>query len=226
MYYIRPAGSPLVLTQTERPLTDAERRHLESRLAAARRESELALVKAGGASAVVSGALAVATLLASDAPRLVIAGFWTIVWLAFTLWIGLPGRRLMHGQVALFEDALRTGRAREIRVETRRVVEFEEEEDEGACYAFEHEPGASLFIVGQEFYADEEFPNSDFSMVETLGGRGQAIDVTVVKRGSKLAPLRVVPAATKRRLEIPDHLAVVAASVDVIETALPRAAGS
>jgi hypothetical protein len=161
-----------VVASIERALTDAERRQLEARLTAARRETALALVKAGSASALVCGALAAVTFLASDAPRPVIAGFWTILWLLFTLWIGMPGRRLMRGQVAVFEEALRTGRAREIRVTAGRVVEFEEEEDEGACYAFEHEPGASLFIVGQEFYEDDDFPNSDFSLIEILGERG------------------------------------------------------
>ena len=212
-----------MLSHTERTLTHAERRHLELRLIDAEREHARALVKAGGASGVVCGALAVATLLASDAPWPVIAGFWMVLWLMFTLWIGLPGRRLMRGQVAMFGEALRSGRAREIRVEASRVVEFEEEEDEGACYAFEHEPGGSLFIVGQEFYEDDDFPNSDFSMIEILGERGQAIDVELVKRGSKLVPVRIVPAATKRRLAIPDHLAVVGASVDAIETVLPSA---
>lgn len=212
-----------MLAHTERSLTATERRHLESRLTDAQRGHARAFVKAGGASGVVCGALAVATLLASDAPWPVIVGFWTVLWLLFTLWIGLPGRRLMRGQVAMFEEALRTGRAREIRVEASRVVEFEEEEDEGACYAFEHQPGGSLFIVGQEFYEDDDFPNSDFSMIEILGERGQAIDVALVKRGSKLVPMRIVPAATKRRLTIPNHLAVVAGSVDAIETVLPSA---
>ena len=213
-----------MLAHTERSLTSAERRHLESRLTGARREHARALVKAGGASGVVCGALAVATLLASDAPWLVIVGFWTVLWLLFTLWIGLPGRQLMRGQVAMFEEALRTGRAREVRVEASRVVEFEEEEDEGACYAFEHEPGGSLFNVGQEFYEDDDFPNSDYTMNEILGERGQAIDVELLNRGAKLVPVRIVPAATKRRLALPEHLTAVAASVDEIETVLPRTA--
>jgi len=212
-----------VFTQTERPLTDAEHWHLETRLTDARRESALALVKTGAASALVCGALAALTLLASDAPRTVIAGFWTAIWLLFTLWIGLPWRRLMRNQIPIFEEALRTRRAREIRVQAGRVVEFEEEEDEGACYAFEHEPGGSLFIVGQEFYEDDDFPNSDFSMIELLGGRGQTVDVALVKHGQKLVPARVIPAATKNRLAIPDHLTVVPASIDLIDTMLPRA---
>jgi hypothetical protein len=126
----------------------------------------------------------------------------------------------MRGQIPILESALRAGRAREIRIQSPRVVEFEEEEDEGACYAFEHDAGSSIFIVGQEFYEDEGFPNADFSIVEILGESGTPIDSRVVPHGRKLTPERIVPAAVKHRLELPDHLAVVAAPLDRVESAL------
>jgi hypothetical protein len=141
-----------VLTKAERSLTEAERDNLTARLMNARAETRRALVKTGGASGLVCGLLAVATLFASDAPWVVVLSFWAILWLVFTLWIGLPWRKLMRSQISVFEEALRANRARAIRLQSGRVVEFEEEEDEGACYAFEHEPGACIFIVGQEFY--------------------------------------------------------------------------
>ena len=211
-----------VITSTERSLTDDERRHLSVRLDAARAESARALVKTGAAGAAVCGTLAAVTLFASDAPRLVIVGFWGTLWAVLTLWIGLPQRRLMRGQIPVLEEARRTSRAREIRLQSTRVVEFEEEEDEGACYAFEHEPGSAVFIVGQEFYEDDDFPNSDFAMVEILGQRGQAVDVMLLKTGRKLVPERIVPAAVKDRLEVPDHLEVVPAPLDGIEAHLQR----
>src|SRR5262245_32485747 len=144
-----------MLSQIERPLSDEERRQLTMRLANARRERALAFTKTGAASAAVCGVLALLTLLASDAPRPVIGAFWAALWLLFTIWIGAPQRKLMAGQASAFEDALRTNRVREIRLEATRVVEFEEEEDEGACYAFEHGPNAAVFVVGQEFYEDD-----------------------------------------------------------------------
>jgi hypothetical protein len=212
-----------VLTKAERPLTDAERDNLTARLMNARGETGRALVKTGGASGLVCGLLAVATLFASDAPWMVVLSFWAILWLVFTLWIGLPWRKLMRGQISVFEEALRANRAREIRLQAGRVAEFEEEEDEGACYAFEHEPGACIFIVGQEFYEDDDFPNEDFLMAEILGEGNQTVDVMLVKQGKKLQPYRVIPAAVKVGLRIPDHLAVVRASLDTIEQALPAA---
>lgn len=135
------------LTHFERPLTDDERLHLSARLANARNESRRALFKAGGASAVVSALLAAATLLASDAPRPIVLIFWTVLWLLFTLWVGLPWRKLMRNQLPILEDGLRTNRVRVIRLQSARVIEFEEEEDEGACYVFEHDTDSSVFIV-------------------------------------------------------------------------------
>ena len=169
------------------------------------------------------GPLAVLTLWLSDAPAPVIVAFWTLMTLVFTLWIGLPWRRLVRGQIPILEDGLRTNRARELRLRSERVVEFEEEEDEGACYAFDHDGGASaVFIIGQEFYEDDDFPNSDFSMTEILGGGGTPVDVLLTKRGRKLTPERVVPARLKNQLDLPEHLEVVAAPLERIETALRR----
>ena len=158
--------------------------------------------------------------MASDAPRLVVLAFWAGLGAVFTIWIGLPQRKLMRSQIPVLEDALRTNRVHEIRVQSTRVVEFEEEEDEGSCYAFETDPGSIIFIVGQEFYEDDDFPNSDFSMIEILGQRGRPVDVLLTKRGRKLVPVRVIPAAMKNRLELPEHLTEVRVSLESVEAAL------
>lgn len=210
------------MSQIERPLSAEEHAQLKARLTMARTESMMALAKTGAASAAVCGVLAILTLFASSAPRAVVVGFWALLWLIFTLWIGLPWRRLMRGQARTLAEAIRTNRAREIRLQTTRVVEFEEEEDEGACYAFDHEGNAAVFIIGQEFYEDDDFPNTDFSMVEILGERGQAIDVLIVKRGRKLQPERLIAAAVKNRLELPEHLTIVPGALERIEASLSR----
>lgn len=211
-----------MITHTERPLTDVEREKLSARLANARTEASQALVKTGAASAVVCGVLMIATLLASTAPRPLIVVFWLVLAALFTIWIGMPGRRLMLSQIPVLENALRTSRARVIRVQSERVVEFEEEEDEGACYAFEHEATSVAFIVGQEFYEDDDFPNSDFSLIEILDSRGTPVDIWLEKTGRKLKPDRVVPANLKWTLELPEHLAVVDVPLDRVEELLPK----
>ena len=209
-----------MLTRSERPLTHDEQLHLRTRLANARDESRRAVLKAGSASAAVCGPLAAATLLLSDAPGQVVLLFWTSLWLLFTLWIGLPWRKLMRDQIPVLEDGLRTSRVRVIRLQSSRVVEFEEEEDEGACYAFEHDGDSSVFVVGQEFYEDDDFPNTDFSMVEILGAAGRPIDVLLKKDGRKLPPERVIAASVKHGLELPQHLDVLPAALDRLESTL------
>jgi hypothetical protein len=87
--------------------------------------------------------LAILTLLASDAPRTLIVGCWSALCLLFTRWIGLPARKLMRNQTRTLEEAICANHAREIRLQSTRVVEFEEEEDEGACYAFDQESSAA-----------------------------------------------------------------------------------
>ena len=212
-----------MLTTSERPLTEAERHSLTDRLEQARRESRTALARVAMSSAAVCGILAILTMLASGAPRPVIILVWSAVAVVFTLWIGLPWHRTMRQQVVFFDDALRASRARVTRVQSSRVVEFEEEEDEGACWAFEHGPGTSLVIVGQEFYEDDDFPNSDFTIVEFLGTRGQPVTSVLEKVGAKLRPERVVPASVKRRLEIPETLTVANAPLERLEEGLRRA---
>ena len=193
-----------------------------ARLQNARAESSRALLKTGGASAAVCGVLMLLTLWFSDAPVAVIVGFWSLMTLLFTLWIGMPWRRLMRGQIPILEDALEANRARELRLRSNRVVEFEEAEDEGACYAFDRDGSASIFITGQEFYEDDDFPNSDFSMIELLGTSGTVVDVLLAKSGRKLTPERVIPAGVKNSLELPEHLEVLPVPLDRIESALRR----
>ena len=207
----------------ERSLTPDERAGLANRLTRARRESRVALAKTALSSLFVCGVLAVLTRLASDAPTSVIVAFWALLAVVFTLWIGLPWHRTMRQQVASLGDALQAGRARVTHVQSPAVVEFEEEEDEGACYAFAWGTDASLFIVGQEVYEDVDFPNSDFSIIDVLGTHGRPVDTLIVKFGTKLTPLHVVSAKAKRLVEIPDHLTIVNKPVDRVESALPQA---
>jgi hypothetical protein len=217
-----------VLDTIERPLNADERSQLTARVRNARVESSRALLKTGGASALVCGVLMLLTLWLSDAPAVVIVGFWAVMTVLFTLWTGMPWRRLMRGQIPILEDALTANRAREVRLRSNRVVEFEEVEDEGACYAFDRgyafdrDGSSAIFITGQEFYEDDDFPNSDFSMIELLGTSGTPVDVLLSKRGRKLAPERVVPASIKDGLELPEHLEIVQAPLERVESALGR----
>ena len=91
-----------------------------------------------------------------------------------------------------------------------------------ASYAFDDDGTSSVFINGQEFYEDDDFPNSDFSMIELLGTSGMAVDVLLLKRGRTLRAERVIPASVKDALELPQHLEVVPAPLERVESALRR----
>jgi hypothetical protein len=220
--------------ELERTLMEAEKRELEARIRRLQSIVRFSLPKAAAASLIVCGTLAALTLFVSDAPRAVIVGFWVALAVLFTLWIGLPGRTGLRRQAIALEAALQHDRARVFRVQSTRVVEFEEIEDEGACYAFDisdglpagalAKAGRVLFVLGQEFYAGDDFPNSDFSLATVLGPGNAIVDEIFTKTGAKLEPERRIARDVKDRLTIPDHLEVIEADLTTIESALPPAA--
>jgi hypothetical protein len=211
-----------MIERFERPLTMDERSGLEGRLARLRAEPASTFLKTAVSSVVVCAGFCALTLLASDAPRTVVLAFWGVLAAIFTVWIGIGGGRAARRQATWVQQALGYDRARVVRIQSSRVVEFEEIEDEGACFAFEVNPGQVVFILGQEFYADDSFPNSDLSIVDLLAPNGMAVDMLLLKEGRKLEPVRQIDAATKDVLEIPEHLETVAADLDHVEHVLPR----
>jgi hypothetical protein len=78
--------------------------------------------------------------------------------------------------------------------------------------------------LGQEFYADDNFPNSDFSLATVLGPGNAIVDEIFTKNGAKLEPERRIARDVKDRLTIPDHLEVINADLASIETFLARRA--
>lgn len=174
------------------------------------------------AGAVVA-LLWVATLLASDTSSWVI----TVVWIAsgsvlgLWLWQAARGEAAhIRSQAQQLESAIQRDEAEVFDFAARGFVEFEEADDEGACYAFDLGDGTLAFVVGQQFYAGPQFPSLDFSLVYPLDGSGHAADELIDRRGPKASPVRVIPRSVKLQLDIPEHLAVVRGSLDQIEDAL------
>ena len=100
------------------------------------------------------------------------------------------------------------------------MVEFEEEEDEGTCYAFQLLDGRIFFLSGQEYYSSGRFPNSDFTLVDISSEDGTVIIGHIEKRGRKLVSIRTVPAKKKAALKIPDDLQVINGDLSRIEQLL------
>jgi hypothetical protein len=174
---------------------------------------------------VIVLALWISTLLASDAPLSIVTAFWLIVGSGIMLWVRHDARAdAGHAAATIrgLESALRRSAADVYDVRARSFAEFEEIEDEGACYAFELGGGQLVFIAGQEFYAGAKFPSLDFSLVYVLDERGDAVDMLIDKRGAKAVSARTIPAVVKRELDIPDHLDTCMGRIDSIEDGLQR----
>jgi len=201
----------------ERPMTAEERRGLATEAASARAAAAAILRRMALICGVVSAVLAGLTVLASDAPTWVVLLFWTGIGTMLTFWTAIPERRRWRARAAELTDGLQTGRVREWAVQSSRMVEFEEIEDEGACYVFAIDAGHVVLLQGQQYYATDRFPSDDFSVVQIVTDRGIVIGEGLSVRGRKLAPERLVPADVKDVLSWPDDLAVLPTSLDAVE---------
>ena len=212
----------MVHESSTRPLTTAERRLLKARI----RQLEQRLGRGskimipGVATIVVLWAL---TLALSDASSIVATVFWGVAGAAILLWVHFDTRK----DLAYFREMLREHRSALARnqaqvfdIRSRAFVEFEEVEDEGACYAFEIDGPLLVFVSGQQFYPSARFPSQDFALVHVLNEAGQPIDMWIEKRGEQAPAARILPAASKMQLEIPEHLDVLSGSLDQIEELL------
>jgi hypothetical protein len=127
-----------------------------------------------------------------------------------------------HGRLELIESAVRRNQARVLRIRANEVVEFEEEEDEGATYAFQLEDDRIVVIAGQDFYPSAKFPNTDFSLVDILAEDGTVVEGVIAKEGIKLKPSRVIGVDVWRKLKVPYHLETLAGKLDSLEQLLAQ----
>lgn len=211
------------LESFRRGLTAAEVRYLRAKSGNLSRTGRKALRAYLPVGAVILLALWLVTVLVADAPLLVITLFWIVIGVVIMLWV----RRDMRKDAGQFEaiargldSALKRNAADVYDVRATAFAEFEEIEDEGACYAFDLEDGRLVFIAGQEFYPGARFPSLDFSLVYVLGENDQPVDMLIEKRGSKATPARIIPAATKNLLDVPDHLETRVGRIDTLEILL------
>lgn len=225
MYRRNKIGSPFVmdssLENAVRQLNDAEKRLLNAQVSSLRRREQRYRKRCAitGAALWVGGSTL--TLLArrtiSGWP--IVVAVWGGIGVLIALWIILEGNSRRQARVRNIQLALRDGVCHVIRIRSGRVLEFEEAEDEGACYAFQ--VGDSVvFICGQEFYPTRKFPSTDFSLVSFRGHDGHDAEQLITTNGTKLQPFRTVPAKGRTKLRIPEHLEVVRGNLDEIEVLL------
>jgi hypothetical protein len=148
----------------------------------------------------------------------------TVVWIAIgatiSLWGFIPEFRTKRKQFQFFRDAVMRNQAVVLRIASEQVVEFEEWEDEGPCYAFQLSQGEIVFVSGQDFDSSARFPNSDFSLVHIVSSDGFLVERLIAKDGRKLVPIRKISAEEKSELIVPEHLAVIHGQLDQLERLL------
>jgi hypothetical protein len=145
---------------------------------------------------------------------------WFAICAAIGSWTLIRSRRHLGAQIERLERALRRNEAREFSIQSSEMVEFEELEDEGACYAFQLNEGRIVFVRGQEYYPSARFPNTDFSLSVIYDETGIPIEELIHKRGRKLEPTRVIPAKFKSEMLIPAHLEMIEGKLPELESLL------
>ena len=147
-----------------------------------------------------------------------------LFWLALIIPIGgwgfVADAKKARARLRDLTASLKDGQVREVRIVTTALVDFQEEEDEGAQYAFDLGDGTVVFVTGQDFYPTRSFPNSDFSLLYVHAPNGNLVDLHITTHGKPLAPIRTISAEAKRQLRIPDHLKRVEGSLGEIERVL------
>jgi hypothetical protein len=209
------------LESRQRPLSESEARLLRGRMTSLQRRGRRA--SSGG---LWIGILAIVilwalTMAASDAPAAVITAFWIVAGAVIILWVRRDlgaDRRSLDTIVRRLESALRRNLADVYDIRSSGFVEFDEIEDEGACYAFQLAGKDEIvFLSGQEFYEEARFPSLDFALVFPLDEAGQRVDMLIEKRGAKSEPQRRIPSHVKRTLTIPEDLRIIPATLGEVE---------
>lgn len=173
--------------QNVRALNAKERRLLSSAVAWRKRRFNVLQrrVVFSGVALLVAfwGMMAIATAADKKGPAWYYEALISIaIALPISLWVYFDLKPKFLLDLQRYENALRRNQACVTRIQSNAVVEFEEEEDEGACYAFQLSEGRIVFLSGQEFYTSARFPNSDFSVVDIHEDDGTLVEVYREKR--------------------------------------------
>jgi hypothetical protein len=156
-------------------------------------------------------------MVVTHSPWYIVSAIWFGIGSVISLWNYFSEKPKERAAVELYAEALRRNQARETRIQSDEMVELEEEEDEGACYAFQLSRKRIVFVSGQDFYPSARFPNSDFSLVCVYSDKGVLVERFIEKRGKKLRPKRTISADRRTNLKVPSHLEVIEGTLDDLE---------
>ncbi|MFO1446914.1 MAG: hypothetical protein U1F61_01955 [Opitutaceae bacterium] len=171
----------------------------------------------------IFGILAISTIWAEGKHPGFILGFWAVLGGLITVPTFVQEWRRLSRKITAYDEAMASASAEDLSISAQRFWEFEEQEDEGACYAFELVSGGVVFISGQDFYPGARFPTLDFSIVEFRDGSGSVLERIIEKRGTRTAPERVIGAKEKAHLEVPEHRTFYPGALDEMFAKLKNA---
>jgi len=202
-----------------RPLSEAERRIVTSSLRQKQRRLKNFSKGILTAGLLIFAVFAIVPMIWSRGRLYVPVAVWFGIVALISVWGYFSEKPKEESAVHIYASALRRNEAHITRIQSDEMVELEEEEDEGACYAFQLKDKI-VFIFGQDYYASARFPNTDFSLVEIRGENGSPIEGLIEKNGKKLKPKRTISAKVKSKLRIPGNLEVIEGNLGDLEDLL------
>ena len=205
-----------------RPFSGVERRLLIADLRRSQSRLRSFPKSQWSAGVVIFGLLWASTVIATKGNWLLPTAFWSLLGVAISAWVYSSEKPKYAAAVRRCEDVLRQNEVHEISIRTDALVELEEIEDEGACYAIQLRDHLIVFVSGQDYYPSARFPNTDFSVIRIFDSEKSLVHEFIEKRGSKLRPKRKISAEAKAQLEVPLHLQVIEGDLDELENLLAR----
>jgi hypothetical protein len=169
---------------------------------------------------IVIGALWGLTMLVAKESWVLVTAFWLCTGTGIGIWTILSEKKKVLKRVHAVESAVARNEAEVLHVQSGQMIEFDEIEDEGACYAYQVDDERILFIVGQDFYSSVRFPNDNFEIIKIHDAAEHLVEMIIDKHGDKLQPMRTVAAEVKKKLRLPDHLEIVKGKLADIEQIL------
>jgi hypothetical protein len=203
-----------------RPLSEVERRFLIADLRRSQGRLRSFPKRQWSASVIIFGLLWASTVIAMKGNWLLATALWLVLGVAISALVYFSEKPQYRAAVRRCEDALRRNEAHEVSIQSEALVELEEIEDEGACYAFQLRDHRIVFVSGQDYHPSARFPNFDFSVIRIFDQKNLLVQEFIEKRGTKLSPKRKISAETKSKLKVPEHLQFIEGDLDELENLL------
>ena len=209
-----------MINKFKRPLTDKEKRVLRASSSSLKQYMNKLGKRIVISGFILTGVLWGLTMLVAKESWTTITAFWLCTGTGISIWSILSERQKLRKRVNAAESAMMRNEAEVLQIQSAEMIEFDEIEDEGACYAYQVDDESILFIEGQDFYASAKFPNNNFEIVHIYDAAQKLVEMIIDKHGDKLRPIRKIASEDKKKLKLPDHLEVVKGKLSNIEQIL------